>query len=103
MATIAYKVRQTGCPAYLASSVVEYMPTRPLRSSSSLLLQSLQTRTVIACLAFSQAAPKVWNDLPLDIRDSVTFDVLDPPYALIITSSLLTMAVVHLDRVTLRS
>ena len=72
--TIGYKVRQTGCPAYLASSVVEYMPTRQLRSSSSLLLQSLQTRTVIACRAFSQATPKVGYDLLIDIRKSVTFD-----------------------------
>ena len=55
-------------------SVVEYMPTRQLRSSSSLLLQSLQTRTVIACRAFSQAAPRIWNDLRIDIRNSVTFD-----------------------------
>lgn len=74
VATIAYKVRQTGCPAYLASSVVEYAPTRQLRSSSSLLLQSPSTRTVIARRAFSQAAPRVWNDLPIDIRNSVTFD-----------------------------
>ena len=50
------------------------MPTRQLRSSSSLLLQSLPTGTVIACRAFSQAAPRVWNDLPFDIRNSVTFD-----------------------------
>ena len=74
VATIAYKIRQTGCPAYLASSVVECMPTRQLRSSSSLLLQSLLTRTAITCRAFSQAAPRVWNDLPIDIRNSVTFD-----------------------------
>ena len=41
---------------------------------SNLMVQSLPTRTAIACRAFSQAAPRVWNDLPIDIRNSVTFD-----------------------------
>ena len=38
------------------------------------LLQSLPIRTVITCRAFSQAAPRIWNDLPIDIRNYVTFD-----------------------------
>jgi len=66
VATIAYKVRHTRCPAY--------SPTLQRRSSSTLLLQSRLTRTVIARRAFSQTTPEVWNDLAIDIRNSVTFD-----------------------------
>ena len=86
VATIAYMVRQTGCPAYLASSVVKYVTTQQLRLLSSLLLQSLPTRTVIACHAFSQAARRVWNDLPIDIRNSVNLIVLHPLYARIVNA-----------------
>ena len=38
VATLAYKVRSTGSPAYLLKSVSDYAPTRNLRSSSHYLL-----------------------------------------------------------------
>jgi len=57
---------------WLASTVIEYSPTRQLRSSSSLLLQLPSTRAAMARRAFSQAAPRVWNDLPTEIRNYMT-------------------------------
>jgi len=39
LATITYKARRSGQPAYLSNSLHEYLPTRNLRSASALLLQ----------------------------------------------------------------
>jgi len=73
VATLAYKVRSTGSPAYLLPSVSDYVPTRNLRSSSQYLLNVPVVRTQIARRAFSHAAPSVWNNLPVDIRRSESF------------------------------
>ena len=70
--------------------------------SSSQLQQSLPTTTVIAVGAFIQVAPRVWHDFPTDIPNYETLIVLDPLYARIFTGSLWTMAVVHIDHVTVR-
>ena len=72
VAILAYKVRSTGSPVYLKSSVTDYLPARQLRSSGQLLLNKSQTRTMIAGHAFSQAAPTVWNELPFNIRAADT-------------------------------
>ena len=74
LATLAYKIRATGSPAYLKSSVSDHVPSRQLRSSSMQLLATTQTRTVTASRAFSQAAPAVWNSLPYEIRAAATFE-----------------------------
>ena len=57
-------------PSYLTDLLQLYHPTRTLRSSSDSLLTAR-----CACLrnygdrAFCVAAPKLWNDLPLNIRE----------------------------------
>jgi len=66
VASLVYKVRSTGSPAYLQALVSNYTPTRHLQSSKQLFLPKPPVRTEIARRAFSQAAPTVWNDLPLD-------------------------------------
>ena len=73
IATMAYKVRTTGSPAYLKCCVRNYIPTRQLRSSNYVLLDKGSTRTVIARRAFSYAAPTIWNSLPHDTRNAATF------------------------------
>jgi hypothetical protein len=73
VATLAYKIRSTGSPAYLLSSVSDYMPTRHLRSSTQLLLVKPPVKTEIARRSFSQAAPAVWNSLPHAIRSAETY------------------------------
>ena len=72
VATLAFKIRSTRNPEYLLASVTEYEPSRQLRSSSMHLLNKLPIRAVIAGRAFSQAAPAVWNGLPINIRTAET-------------------------------
>jgi len=74
LATLAYKIRATGSPAYLQSSVRDYVPSRQLRSSTMQLIATVPTRTQIARRSFSQAAPSVWNSLPYEIRTAETFE-----------------------------
>jgi len=66
VALLVYKVRSTGSPAYLQALVSDYTPTRQLRSSNQLFLLKPPLTTEIARHAFSQVAPTIWNDLPLD-------------------------------------
>src|SRR5664279_4470746 len=73
VATLAYKIRSTGSPAYLLPTVSDYTPTRDLRSSSQSLLITPAVRTETAKRAFSHAAPPIWNRLPADIRSSDTY------------------------------
>ena len=73
VATLAFKVRSTGSPAYLLPFVSDYTPARQLRSSSHSLLNKPAVRTETARRAFSQAAPSVWNSLPVHIRSSETY------------------------------
>ena len=73
-ATLAYKVRSTNSQAYLLPAISNYVPTRQLRSSTHLLITKQPVRTTTARRAFSQAAPTVWNSLPLVIRIAETFE-----------------------------
>jgi len=72
LAVIAYKTRQTGVPAYLASLVEDYIPSRTLRSSDQLLLNSPSVKLALSRKAFSVNAPVVWNSLPYDCRSAQT-------------------------------
>jgi hypothetical protein len=49
----------------LAPQLPQFRNSRP---------SELRADTIIARRAFSQAAPEVWNDLPIGIRVSVTLD-----------------------------
>ena len=69
VAVITHKLLQKKQPAYLASLVQEYQPTRVLRSAS----QCLISRAHVASSrhgnkAFSTAARTVWGTLPLSLR-----------------------------------
>ena len=68
IATLAYKMRQTGAPAYLASSIPSYVPVRSLRSSSRCLVSTSVTKNVTPTRAFSHSAAEIWNSLPLDCK-----------------------------------
>ncbi len=60
-------------PAYLSQLLHPYSPTRKLRSSNSLLLKVPKARTKnYGDRAFQNSAPKLWNSLPLCIRQSET-------------------------------
>ena len=61
---------------YLSQLIVPYNPTRNLRSASKHLLEVPNVRLKsYGDRAFSVAAPKHWNDIPLDIKLSGSVDV----------------------------
>jgi len=61
IATIAYRARQSGQPAYLCSELEDYRPTRNSRSASAPLLNRPHVNNVFSFRAFSVSAPIVWN------------------------------------------
>ena len=57
-------------PQYLSDLLIEYKPTRALRSSSKNLLVVPRVNTKrYGERAFSVTGPKLWNDLPQYLRD----------------------------------
>ena len=70
LATLVYKALHTGQPPHLAELLQRNEPVRTLRSSSSLLLFVPQCNLEFGSRAFWISAPKIWNSLPANIRDS---------------------------------
>ena len=69
IATLTYKVLNNQQPPYLHCLLQPYQPSRTLRSSNQQLLQLPTVRTDFSRRAFSYAAPKIWNNLPIHIRN----------------------------------
>ena len=70
---IVYKAMHGLAPQYIRELLNEYQPTRQLRSSCHSMLQIPKTKTVrYGDRAFFAYAPKIWNMLPLYIRQSDT-------------------------------
>lgn len=67
----AFKAQNGLAPVYLSELLHPYTPTRSLRSADQLLLRVPKTRRKLrGDRAFATAAPKLWNELPLHIRQS---------------------------------
>jgi len=67
--TYVFKALHSLAPAYVCSLLTWYVPPRTLRSSSrGPLLKPPPPRKGIADDCFSAIAPRLWNDLPADIR-----------------------------------
>lgn len=65
-----------GCaPKYLQELISIYEPPRDLRSADELLLVIPVPRTALGRRAFSFAAPRIWNDLPLFLRLASSRDI----------------------------
>ena len=62
-------------PAYLTSLLEEYHPARSLRSAARSLLREPHVHKKYGDRAFSVAGPKLWNGLPLDIKNSNSVDI----------------------------
>ena len=75
IATLTFKMRETGHPEHFKPIVADRLPTRALRSSDKHFLNQPPVKIEIAKRAFSQAAPSVWNSLPLSCRTANTFSV----------------------------
>ena len=67
---LPFKALHHIAPCYLTNLLQPYHPTRTLRSSSDSLLTARSARLRNSGdRAFCVAAPKLWNDLPLNIRE----------------------------------
>ena len=68
IATTIFKIRYLHQPTYLLDLPNHYTPTRSLRSSSQLLLQTNPNRTVLSQRGFSSSAPRIRNSLSDKLR-----------------------------------
>ena len=76
---LTFKALNNLAPPYLSQLIVPYDPTRNLtcRSAGKHLLEVANVRLKsYGDRAFSVAAPKHWNEIPLDIKLSRSVDVL---------------------------
>ena len=96
IATVTFRVLQFQQPSYLASLIPRYVPTRALRSSSSLSICVPPCKTTMATSkSFSSVASGIWNTLPNHIcPPSQLFRLLEE-LSNIIYSCLLTLRVVQ--------
>ena len=72
IAMLTFKTKLHHQPIYLFTMLQDYTPSRQLRSSSAGLLKRQTTSTKTSDRAFSVAAVKIWNDLPLTVRSATS-------------------------------
>ena len=70
LATLTFKTLHTGRPPYLTDLLQHHEPTRLLRSSSSHQLSVPRHNLTFGSRAFRCSSPRVWNSLPVSIRES---------------------------------
>ena len=76
IALLVYKCRCSNAPKYLMDLLKTNKPARQLRSSYNTTLQPKFYRNVLPKSAsFSSAAPRIWNDLPLNFRTAGTINI----------------------------
>ena len=69
--TFTFKSLNSLAPPYLTELIRPYTPARCLRSAEQLLLQGPKTKKPArGDRAFSAAAPKLWKELPLPIKQA---------------------------------
>ena len=76
IATVTFKLLKFGTPSYLlVSRLTPYVPARSLCSYGQQLLVRLHVKTCVGWRVFRDAAPSIWNSLPLHIRQSPSVDI----------------------------
>ena len=76
-----FKIKHGFAPTYLSDLLQPMIPSRSLRSSKHAHLQYTpgpRTYTRYGDRAFSVAAPKLWNSLPISIRNATQLNVSNP-------------------------
>ena len=69
--TFTFKSLNSLAPPYLSELICPYTPARCLRSAEQFLLRGPKTKKPArGDRAFSAAAPKLWNELPLSIKQA---------------------------------
>ena len=71
VALMTFNILTTQQPYYLLELLQLHQPVRQLQSSQHSQLDTNRTCTVFADRAFHNAAPSVWNSLPLYITDNL--------------------------------
>ena len=72
---LTYKCLHGLSPTYLSDLINVYIPARPLRSSKKLELITHLSSTSYGNRAFSVAAPRLWNNLPVHIRHADSLSI----------------------------
>ena len=73
---LVFKTLNGKGPEYLNELLVPYVPSRSLRSSSSNNLVVPRVHSVAGERSFSYSAPKRWNELPQNIKNSQSINAL---------------------------
>ena len=72
---LVYKTLHGRAPGYLTGLLQAYAPTRELRSSNcNLLVEPRFSMARYGGRRFSVVAPRLWNGLPMSIRESPTLE-----------------------------
>ena len=79
VAMLTYAIRLSGEKHHLNAMLIDHRPTRTLRSTDEHLIVEPRTKLCSADRAFSVAAPKLWNTLPADIKNSNTITIFRKP------------------------
>ena len=73
-ATLVYKCIYDLAPSYL-SDLIDIQHGRKLRFANQMKLPVARARTsIVARSPFCVSSPKIWNDLPLDVKNCETLD-----------------------------
>ena len=72
LCSLTYQALTSGQPVYIRNMLQPSRKVRTLRSSDLDQLNVPRVRTTIGSRAFSVAAPRLWNELPLEIRCAKT-------------------------------
>ena len=73
---LTYKALNNLAPVYIEELISPYQPGRSLRSSHQCLLRVPTVRTVsYGERAFSHAAPRLWNSLPITLRNCSSLEL----------------------------
>ena len=71
---LVYKCLCGEGPVYLRALLEQYSPAKDLRSSTQCQLRDCRVQKVYGSRAFGVAGPRLWNKLPLHIKNSPTVD-----------------------------
>ena len=69
---LVYKCLCGEGPVYLRALLEQYSPAKDLRSSAQCQLKDFRVQKVYGTRAFAVAGPRLWNKLPLHIKNSPT-------------------------------
>ena len=73
---LTYKALNNQAPDYISELLTLYKPSRALRSSCQMLLVVTKTKTKLyGDRSFAASAPKLWNALPVEIKNSELLDI----------------------------